>query len=207
MTAVRLPNTSENQTLVAEALRDGKLVAFPTDTVYGLAASITDTDALRRIYHVKVRSISKALVLMVSDPSQLDLIVKNVTPAAKALVEAYWPGALTVIFQKADHIPKEASPLETVGVRIPDHPLVISLLQETGPLAVTSANLSGLENASNADQVFEMLGEKIDYILDGGETPSSQASTVVDCSLPTPKILREGPITEADIQKVIASVK
>ncbi len=206
MTAIRLPDSPENRNVVAQALRDGKLVAFPTDTVYGLAATISDTAALRRIYHVKVRSISKALVLMVPDASQLDTVVKNVTLQAQALVEAYWPGALTVIFQKADHIPKEASPLETVGVRIPDHPLVIDLLQKTGPLAVTSANLSGLENASNADQVFEMLGEKIDYILDGGETPSSQASTVVDCSLPTPKILRPGPITAADIQSVISGM-
>jgi L-threonylcarbamoyladenylate synthase len=186
-----------------DTLRHGGIIAFPTDTVYGLAAIAFDTSAIGRLYRVKSRSQEKAIAILIAAPSQLSEVAASVPPAAQRLAEACWPGALTLILPRAPRLPDTLSAAPTIGVRIPDHPVALALLAAAGPLAVTSANLSGGANTSTAAEVRAQLGGKIHLILDGGRTPGGVPSTVVDCTSPTPKILREGPVTAHQIRKIV----
>ncbi len=184
-------------------LNQGGLVAFPTDTVYGLAASLFDTDAINLIFQVKERDQSKAIAVLMSSPEDITRVAVDPSHAAVKLAEQFWPGPLTLIFAKHPDIPDILSPLPTIGVRIPDHPDALALMDVTGPLAVTSANLSGGENTCSADEVLAQLDGRIHLILDGGSTPGGKPSTVVDCTSSELRILREGPITWEGIEKAI----
>lgn len=165
----------------AELLRAGKVVAFPTDTVYGLAAA-TD-DAVRRIYELKGRAEAKPLVLMAADPEAFGDRVR-VSPAALRYMRRFWPGPLTLVLPSGQ---------TTVGVRVPDHPLALELLRAAGPLWTTSANRSGHPDASTAAEVAIELPD-VDAVLDGGRAPGGTPSTVVDLTGPRPRVLREGAI-------------
>ncbi len=122
---------------------------------------------------------------------------------AHKLAEAFWPGPLTLVVPVHPRLPKNLSPLPTVGVRMPNHPDALALLESCGPLAVTSANLSGQENTTNAAQVYAQLAGRIPLILDGGTTPGGEPSTVVDCTSPEPAILRSGPISLEEIRAIL----
>lgn len=193
---------TDDPTALPEAIQvldAGGLVAFPTDTVYGLAARLSDPQAIDRLYAVKGRDNTKAIALLLGQPADLVRVTGDLSVSARRLVERFWPGALTLVVAAHPDLPPNLSPLPTVGVRMPDHPFALALLKITGPLAVTSANLSGQASACTAGEVLAQLGGYIPLILDGGRTPGGLSSTVVDCTGETLKILRVGPLSPEEI--------
>lgn len=176
------------------------LIVFPTDTIYGVAADARSAKGIERIYEAKERPENKALPVLIGDLSQLDDLVLLVTDAVRQIAEHFWPGALTLILPKGPGLPSDLSPYPTVGIRMPNLDFTLSLLKETGPLATTSANISGGPNPVTAQNVLDQLDGRVDLILDGGATPGPTASTVVDASGPVLKILREGPISLAELE-------
>jgi L-threonylcarbamoyladenylate synthase len=188
-----------------DVLRYGGLVAFPTDTVYGVGALAFHRDAVMRLYTVKGRSTDKAIAILVGREADLARVAGELTPAAHRLAEKFWPGSLTLVVPKHPQLPEAVSGLPTVGVRMPDHELARRLLAQTGPMAVSSANRSGEPNALTAADVLAHLAGRIEMVLDGGRVPGGVPSTVVDCTAATPQVLREGPVTAADIAAAIAS--
>jgi L-threonylcarbamoyladenylate synthase len=187
----------------AEILRRGGLVAFPTDTVYGVGALAFEARAVQRLYIVKGRSTGKAIAVLVARNSDLLKVAKELTPSAQKLALKFWPGALTLVVPKHPGLPPAVSPLSTVGVRQPAHPFALRLLASAGPLAVTSANRSDEPNSLTAEEVLAQLAGRIDLIVDGGRTPGSAPSTVVDCTQAAPIILREGPISSEQINAAV----
>jgi L-threonylcarbamoyladenylate synthase len=187
----------------AELLSRGELVAFPTDTVYGVGALASDPQAIAQLYVVKGRTEEKAIPILLSDPAQLELVALEASEMALRLARRFWPGALTMVLPRHPSLPREISSQPTVGVRMPDHPVALRLIRLSGPLAVTSANRSGGANAVTAEEVFEQLGGRIPLILDGGSTPGGSPSTVVDCTGAEPRILRQGPISLKEILKAL----
>jgi L-threonylcarbamoyladenylate synthase len=190
--------------LVLEALQGGGLVAFPTDTVYGLGALIQIPESIQALYTVKGRQATKAIPLLLSSPEELGRVALAVSPMARRLAERFWPGPLTLVVPKHPSLPTELSSQATVGVRMPDHTIALALLRVTGPLAVTSANRSGETSVTTAREVVEQLGGRIGLVLDGGQTPGGVSSTVVDCSGQDPVILRQGPISLEELRRVLS---
>jgi L-threonylcarbamoyladenylate synthase len=183
-------------------LKAGGLVAFPTDTVYGLAASVLDKAGIDRLYEAKKRSASKAIAVLVGDLDQLEQVTQTLPEGAQRLAEAFFPGALTLVVPRRPDLPENLSPGMTVGVRMPDHEFARRLLRATGALAVTSANLSGGENPRTAEEVMAQLEGRVELVLDGGSVPGGVPSTVVDCTGKNPVILREGAVPAGKIFQV-----
>jgi len=205
MPAKILPaNDPHNLELAIKLLKRGQPVAFPTDTVYGVGALVNNPQAIQQLYRIKGRDAAKAIAVLVSDPADLELITNGMTASAARLAQRFWPGALTLVVPAHPDLPANLSPLPTVGVRMPDHPQALALLKLSGPLAVTSANLSGAANSVSAQEVFEQIGALIPLILDGGRTPGGSPSTVVDCTAEHVKILRPGPISAEQIAAALA---
>lgn len=188
-----------------DILRSGGLVAFPTDTVYGLGANAFDPAAVRSLFLAKGRRDEKAVPVLIADPSDLGRVAMEASEMAAALAAHFWPGPLTIVVPKHPDLPAEISILPTVGVRIPDHPLTRALLQAAGPLAVSSANRSGGANPIRAQDVLAQLDGIIGLIIDGGMTPGGVPSTVVDCVGAEPQVLREGPISATDILRLLGA--
>jgi L-threonylcarbamoyladenylate synthase len=182
-------------TTALEILRSGGLVAFPTDTVYGLGALVSVPRSIEKLYEVKGRDAAKAIPILIGDPSELQQVAAEVSPTVRRLAARFWPGPLTLVVPRSRDLPEILSPLPTVGVRMPDHPAALAVMRHTGPLAVTSANLSGQPSASTAQEVISQLDGLIPLILDGGQTPGGVASTVVDCTKEKLEILRPGPVS------------
>ena len=172
----------------AQLLRSGAVVAFPTDTVYGLGASADDEVAQKRIYTIKGRPVGMPLILMVAAESQLEGLV-YVDSRAEAYIRKWWPGPLTVILH--------ATGGRTLGVRIPKHKVALELLRHAGPLMTTSANLHGEEPAMSAEEAGTLNG--VMAVVDGGVAPGGTASTVLDLTGPEPHVLREGAIPSAEL--------
>jgi L-threonylcarbamoyladenylate synthase len=187
-----------------ETLQAGGMVAFPTDTVYGLGALIQLPESIQALYTVKGREAVKAIAVLLSSPDQVDWVAMQVSPMARRLVDRFWPGPLTLVVPKRPDLPAELSMYPTIGVRMPDHPVALALLRVTGPLAVTSANRSGEASPVTAQDVVTQLGGSIGLILDGGSTPGGISSTVVDCSGDIPVILRQGQISLDDLLQALA---
>ena len=187
-----------------KVLEDGGLVAFPTDTVYGVGALAFDEKAIESIYIAKDRPVEKAIPILIGGPEDLDKVTAAIPPMATKLAARFWPGALTLVVPKHPNLPEVVSATPTVGIRVPDHPVARTLLHAAGPMAVTSANISGVDSPKTAEEVNRQLNGRISLILDGGETPGGVPSTVVNCLGTEPVILREGPITLKDIQFVLA---
>ncbi len=188
-------------------LKRGGLVAFPTDTVYGLGAGIGIAHAVERVYRVKKRPRTMPLPLLLSDISQIEQVAGSVPEAARLLADRFLPGALTLVLPKSPSLPESiAGGGKTVAVRIPDHPIPIALARGLGtPIVGTSANLSGQPSALTADEVYAQLGDKVELIIDGGRCPGRE-STIVDLSGETPVILREGAIPKEELQKLCPSI-
>lgn len=180
--------------LACEVIRSGGLIAFPTDTLYGLGCDPHLPSALQKIYAAKGRSASKAIPALISRTDQLESLVSRLPEQATRLMERWWPGALTLVLPKNPDLPPDLTPYPGLAVRMPDHPIALSLLDQTGPLAVTSANLSDHENPQDAQGVLAQLDGVVDLVLDGGSLLGGQASTIIDCMASEPKLLREGPI-------------
>lgn len=178
-----------------EILQTGGIVAFPTDTVYGVGALAFDNAAIESIYTAKDRPIEKAIPILIGDLSDLEKVAEDIPDMALRFAARFWPGPLTCIVPKKQTLPPAVSATSTVAVRIPDHPDARTLLRAAGPMAVTSANLSGQPSPSTALDVYQQLNGRIPLILDGGKTPGGVPSTLVDCTGDQPVVLREGPIS------------
>jgi L-threonylcarbamoyladenylate synthase len=189
----------------AALLRAGELVAFPTDTVYGVGAIAWDREAVGKLYVAKLRALEKAIPILLADPSDLDQVAREVSPAARRLAERFWPGPLTIVVPKAAQVPDEVTAGgASLAVRVPDHPLARAVIRAAGaPLAATSANLSGGPSPVTAEEVAAQLAGRIAMILDGGRCPGGVASTVVDLTGPSPLILRPGPISLEEILEAV----
>ncbi len=194
---------AESLQLALELLQDGQVVAFPTDTVYGLAADLHNPQAIQRLYAIKGREAAKAIGVLVGSPQVLDQITAGMNSLAQHLAQRFWPGPLTLVVPSHPSLPAILSPLPTVGVRMPDHVDALALLNLSGPLAVTSANLSGAASAVTAQDVYDQIGAQIPLILDGGKAPGGLSSTVVDCTQATFKILRVGPISQQELEAAL----
>jgi len=185
-----------------EILQAGGLVAFPTDTVYGVGALAFDGKAVESIYTSKDRPIEKAIPILIGETDDINKVASEVPPMAKKLAGRFWPGPLTIVVPKHLSLPDAISATNTVGVRVPDHVVARTVLRAVGPMAVTSANLSGQPSPSTAQEVFAQLNGRIALILDAGKTPGGVPSTVVDCTSSKLVIMREGPIRFDEIMAV-----
>ncbi|MCX6053930.1 MAG: L-threonylcarbamoyladenylate synthase [Chloroflexi bacterium] len=184
-------------------LKEGEILAFPTDTVYGLGSNAFHAPGIIKLFEAKGRDSNKAIAVLIGSLEQARLLTDGMTEIALRLSEAFWPGGLTLIVPRKSSLPELISTTNCVGIRIPNHPVALELLRSFGPLATTSANLSGKNNPQNAQDVFKQLNTRIPLILDGGNCPGGIPSTVVDCSRGEPVILREGAISNEAIQKVL----
>src|SRR5215207_5246034 len=196
-TRIMSADNKESLPRALEILRNGGLVAFPTDTVYGLGVLAFDGKAVESIYLAKDRPVEKAIPVLIWDVSDLGKISDDISERALALASRFWPGPLTVLVPKTLTLPESVSATATVAARVPDHTVARELLRLAGPMAVTSANISGQTSPSTAEEVLAQLDGRIHLILDGGTTPGGVPSTLVDCSSGEIKILRSGPITLA----------
>jgi L-threonylcarbamoyladenylate synthase len=202
-TKILLASSPDALPLALEILKRGGLVAFPTDTVYGVGALAFDGIAVESIYAAKDRPVEKAIPVLIGDPDDLAKVSLDVPEIALKLAARFWPGPLTLVVPKHPDLPEAVSAAPTVGVRVPDHPVARALLRAAGPMAVTSANLSGQPSPVTAQEVFAQLGGRIALILDGGITPGGVPSTVVDCTGVEPQILRAGPIVQDELLSVL----
>lgn len=192
----------------AEILRNGGLVAIPTETVYGLAANALDGEAVKKIFEAKGRPNDNPLIVHVSSLEEIDPLVESVDPRLYKLAEKYWPGPLTIILKKSPLIPNEVSPnLDTVALRMPSHECARAIIRESGvPLAAPSANASGKPSPTRAAHVIEDLDGKIDAVVDGGESDVGVESTVVTLVTDPPTLLRPGGITPDQLVNVLGEL-
>lgn len=192
----------------AEVLKAGGLVAFPTDTVYGVAAHGFLPEAIARLYAVKQRPHTKAIALLLADAGDLQRVARDVPGVAQQLANRFWPGALTLIVPCAEDLPPVLTAGgDTVAVRMPDHPVALAVIAAAGaPLATTSANLSGGSDPVTADDVVRDLGGRIELILDGGACPGGTPSTVLDLTTTPPTVRRAGPIDPDTLREIIGDV-
>jgi len=208
--ASKLPSFIQKQIERAiSTLRQGGIVAFPTDTVYGLGACADIGQAVERIYQVKERPRNMALPLLLADISQISEVAHPVPQIAWVLARSFLPGALTLVLHKSSSVPDIiAAGGETVAVRVPNHPVPVTLVEGVGaPIVGTSANLSGKPSALTADEVYSQFGDRIDLIIDGGRCPGGKESTIVDLTGETPVVLREGAISREKLRQVCRSIR
>lgn len=186
-------------------LRTGGLVALPTETVYGLGANAEDPAAVSRIFQAKGRPPSHPLIVHIGEAEQLDDWVQDVPEAARLLAERFWPGPLTLVLRRGHRVPLEATGgLETVAVRVPDHPVALALLNAFGgAITAPSANRFGSVSPTTADHVRAELGDSVDFVLDGGPCRVGVESTIVDATSGTPTILRPGGVTREDLEALL----
>ena len=182
-------------------LKKGGIVAFPTDTVYGLGAAVNLPQAVERVYQVKERPKNMPLPLLLADKSQIEEVAEPVPPIAWLLAAKFLPGALTIVLFKSRAVPDTVTGGgNTVAIRIPAHPIPHALARGVGtPIVGTSANLSGKPSALTAEEVYTQLGNKVDLIIDGGRCPDGKESTIVDLTGETPLVLREGAISQEEL--------
>lgn len=208
MTARVVPDDDAGRAAAIEVLRAGGVVALPTDTVYGIAVSLDTPGGIERLFHVKQRPPDKAVMLLLDDAAQAAR-AGRMTPAANALAAAGWPGGLTVVVPQRPDVRWPAALTggsATIGLRVPDHDAPRALARDVGPLPTTSANISGVPEASDAAGILAQLGESIDLVLDGGPAHGGPASTIVDCTGERPRILRVGAVPAESVAAILASV-
>lgn len=193
----------------SEVIRQGGLVAFPTETVYGLGANALDSEALARIYLAKQRPTSDPIIAHITTIEQLEQLTIHLPDVAYQLAEAFMPGALTFVLKRASTVPENiATNLDTIAIRMPNHPIAQALIQASGvPIAAPSANTFTRPSATTASHVLEDLNGRVDIILDGGATNIGLESTVLDLTQTTPVVLRPGGITVEQLREVIPNVK
>ena len=195
ITKILPADSLETIQLALNILQAGGLVAFPTDTVYGVGVLAFNGKAVESIYAAKDRPVEKAIPILIADMDDLTKVASSVPDMAKKFASRFWPGPLTLVIPKLATLPDAVSATDTVAVRVPDHQIARTFLRSAGPLAVTSANISGQFSPTTAEEVFAQLGGRITLIIDGGRTPGGVPSTLADCTGTHPTILREGPIS------------
>ena len=190
----------------AEVIRRGGIIAYPTDTLYGLGASIQCEEALKRVYEIKGRDPTKPLLMLIPDVGSLRPLVKGISDVARRLMDTFWPGPLTLVFEASESVPKVClGGGRTIGIRLPKSSIVLALLEKVqAPLTAPSANLSGSPEPTSAQQVAENIGDRVDLIVDGGPCTDDQPSTLVDVSGPKAYLLREGRISYETLEPFIS---
>ncbi|MFV9510393.1 L-threonylcarbamoyladenylate synthase [Tepidibacillus sp. LV47] len=193
---------------IGDRLRRGEVIAFPTETVYGLGANAFDSDAVRKIFEAKGRPSDNPLIVHIAALEQLDELVTHVDEKSRLLMERFWPGPLTILFPRKGKISELVTSLPTVAIRMPDHPIALAIIKAAQiPIAAPSANRSGKPSPTKAEHVWQDLKGKIDGIVDGGSTGYGVESTVIDLSGDRPVVLRPGGITLEQLQAVIGEVE
>ena len=186
------------------AIQRGDLVVLPTDTVYGVAADAFDPAAVSSLLAAKGRGREMPPPVLVSAISTIDALAVNIPSYARALVEEFWPGPLTLVCHQQASLQWDLGDTRgTVAVRMPNHDIALEILERTGPLAVSSANRTGMPAATDAEQAMEMLGEEVAVIVDGGASPGGEASTIVDATGPQGRVLRRGALSLETLNKVL----
>jgi L-threonylcarbamoyladenylate synthase len=209
VTSERYPTGTdeERETAVeaaALAVQHGELVVLPTDTVYGIGADAFDPEAVRGLLAAKGRGRNMPPPVLVSSATTLDALAVRVPGYARALVEEFWPGPLTLVCHQQSSLQWDLGDTRgTVAVRMPDHEVALAILERTGPLAVSSANKTGLPAATDADQAIEMLGEDVDVVVDAGASPGGEASTIVDVTGSQGRVLRRGALSLEQLNAVL----
>lgn len=192
----------------ARTARSGNLVVLPTDTVYGIGADAFNAAAVRALLAAKGRGPDMPVPVLVGSWNTVDGLVLGVPPVARTLIEAFWPGGLSLVVEHAPSLRWDLGDSHgTVMLRMPLHPVALDLLRMVGPMAVSSANRSGQPPATAVDQAVAQLGERVDVYLDGGPAPIGVASTVVDVTGPVPRVLREGAVTIDRLREVVGDVE
>ncbi len=188
----------------AGAVRSGRLTVLPTDTVYGIGCDAFDAKAVRYLLEAKGRGPDMPVPVLVGSWTTIDGLVLSVPRPARALIEAFWPGGLSLVLQHAPSLVWDLGHTRgTVMLRMPLHPVALELLRDVGPMAVSSANKSGFAPASTAQEAWDQLGEDVGVYLDGGPCTDNVASTIVDLTGPDPLVLREGAVSLADVREVL----
>lgn len=191
----------------ALAIQRGRLVVLPTDTVYGIAADAFDPDAVVRLLEAKGRGRDMPPPVLVGSAGTLDALAADVQPYVRTLVQEFWPGPLTVVCTEQSSLQWDLGDTRgTVAVRMPDHEIARLLLERTGPLAVSSANLTGQPAATDGDRAMEMLGDRVSVLIDGGPTPGAVPSTIVDATGERPRLLRLGAIPVERLDEALAEL-
>ncbi len=198
-------NLTHDPMAAAEFIRVGGIVAFPTETVYGLGANVFDAEAVAKIFGAKQRPQDNPLIAHIGSPAQLEQLALSVPDFARTLIDAFFPGPLTLVLTKSDEVPSIATAgLDSIGIRMPRHELARAFLAACGtPVVAPSANLSGRPSPTTWEAVFEDLDGRIDCILQGDATEIGLESTVIDCTGDRPIVLRQGSVTLDDIRKVV----
>ncbi len=195
-----------DQQLIEQAagvLRSGGLVAYPTDTVYGLAADPTNAEAVQKLSEAKKRDPNQAMPHLLASAEDVPAVVSEMPSAARRLMREFWPGSLTIILRKAQTYPSAAAG-DTIGLRVPDHPVPRALSRLLGgPITGTSANISGGPEPLSADDVRVFLGDAVELIIDVGPCHGHRPSTVIDCTRDPPTILRPGAVSQEEIERVL----
>jgi L-threonylcarbamoyladenylate synthase len=212
VTAQRLPTTTDEEIETAVdaasmAVRRGRPVVLPTDTVYGIGADAFDAAAVAGLLAAKGRGREKPPPVLVADAATLDALASRVPEYARVLIDKYWPGPLTVVCHQQPSLQWDLGDTQgTVAVRVPDHAIARRLLERTGPLAVSSANVTGQPAATDADQAQDMLGEAVDVVIDAGVSPGGEPSTIVDATTDQPRVLRVGAISIGELDAALADL-
>ncbi|NJE85703.1 threonylcarbamoyl-AMP synthase [Thermococcus sp. CX2] len=194
--------------IAARFILEGKLVAFPTETVYGLGADALNEKAVKRIFKAKGRPADNPLIVHIADFKDLNKLAREIPEEAKLLAERFWPGPLTMVLPKKDEVPKVTTGgLDTVAVRMPSHPIALALIRASTPIAAPSANVSGRPSPTMAEHVIDDFYGKIECVIDGGETKIGVESTVIDLSGEKPTLLRPGGLPLEEIERVIGEVE
>lgn len=189
----------------ASTVRAGNLVVLPTDTVYGIGADAFDPSAIRALLEAKGRGRDMPPPVLVHLPAQLDALATEVPDWARSLVEQFWPGPLTVVCRQQRSLTWDLGETRgTVAIRMPNHPVALEIIEQTGPMAVSSANLSGRDAAENIEDARAMLGDSVQVYVNAGATPGPVPSTIVDCTGPAPRVLRLGGVSVAELNVVLA---
>lgn len=205
MTTRIVPDDTAGRAAAADVLRSGGIVVLPTDTVYGIAVALDTPGGIEALFAAKRRPPDKGIMLLLADAAQAPAIGEWPSSAA-ALAEAFWPGGLTVIVPQRADVPLPAAltgGAATIGLRVPDHAAPRALAAAVGPIPTTSANVSGLPEARDAAEIVAQLGHAVALVLDGGPAHGGPASTVVDCTVDPPRIVRAGAIAVADIEAAL----
>jgi L-threonylcarbamoyladenylate synthase len=205
VTARIVPDDGAGRALAIEMLRSGGIVALPTDTVYGIAVALDAPGGVEKLFAAKRRPPDKGIMLLLSDAAQAPETGRWPASAA-ALAAAFWPGGLTIVVPQRSDAPLPAaltSGAATIGLRVPDHDAPRALAAALGPIPTTSANVSGLPEARTADEIVEQLGDSVGLVLDGGPAHGGPASTIVDCTVEPPRILRVGAIAVEAVEAAL----